>query len=81
MAWSGSTPKVTGRTGSETATPTASQRSADPDELLGMNTKHNVTERLPVIWRQSFQSTLPITRRRYPRNTASLAVTQPLPVL
>lgn len=39
------------------------------------------TEILPANWAPSFPASQPEPRRRYPRNTASLAVTTRLPVL
>ena len=45
-----------------------------------MNTTQT-TQPLPVNWRQSFPATHPEPRWRYPRDTASLAVTVPLPVV
>jgi hypothetical protein len=39
------------------------------------------TQRLPICWTPTFPRSQPEPRRRYPRDTASLAVTDRLPVV
>jgi hypothetical protein len=39
------------------------------------------TQPLPKNWRQRYESTLPEVRVRYPRTTASVAVTAQIPVI
>lgn len=50
---------------------------------MGMNTMNNSkkTQPLPVNWRQSYGTNTIETRHRYPRNTASQAVTTLIAVI
>lgn len=49
--------------------------------VMSTKTAANVTQLLPTNWAPTVQVSQPEPRRRYPRDTASLALTTVLPVL